>query len=42
MIEAGVGAYSNFDLRFGDIEDRVRAVFKAMEAVRKKPDATPL
>lgn len=32
MIDAGVSAYLDFDLRFGDIEDRVSAVYCAMVA----------
>jgi hypothetical protein len=36
MIEAGAEAYLDFDLRGGEIEDRIERAYWAMEKVRRK------
>lgn len=35
MIRAGTDAYLDFDLRFGDVEDRVEAVLRAALSIRR-------
>jgi hypothetical protein len=40
MIRAGAAAYLDFDLRGGEIEDRIERVYLAMESVRRKKLST--
>ena len=40
MIDAGTLAYLNFDLRGGEVEDRVERVYLAMESVRRRSRAS--
>jgi hypothetical protein len=36
MLSAGVEAYYGFDLKFGEVEDRVSSVYRAMVTAKRK------